>query len=317
MRIRLSGVPDNYISMPGCCPADHTGAFPLSIGEWLFAILLPAVASLYLNAGMRSSILPLGSVLECAMDRRRFLLGSAVGASLLTGWTQADRARAQPAAEKKNTDNEMTDDGTAGRIGEEAPSIPEKAGLVTTESADSFAATVARITSTIESNPNLTLITTVDHAANAESVGKELPPTTLVIFGNPALGTPLMQRERTIGIDLPQKMLIWQEDQTVNVTYNDPFYLADRHGITDAEKILTKIATALQKIATEGGLDEDDDADDQYQGPGDDDDGDNRDADGDSAIDEDDEDMDDDDDSDGNNRDDDGDGAIDEDDDLN
>jgi uncharacterized protein (DUF302 family) len=252
------------------------------------------------------------------MDRRQFLVGSAVGTSLLTGWSQPARARVQSTADAANDDT-MTDGGPPERIGEEPPSIPDKAGLVTVESSDPFEATVTRITRTIESNPNLTLITTVDHAANAESVGKELPPTTLLLFGNPKLGTPLMQRKRTIGIDLPQKILIWEKEQTVNVTYNDPFYLADRHGITGAEEILTKIATALQKIATgtERELDENDDADDQYQGPGDDDDGDNVDADGDGAIDEDDEDMDDDDDSDGNNRDDDGDGAIDEDDDLN
>jgi uncharacterized protein (DUF302 family) len=227
------------------------------------------------------------------MDRRRFLFGSAVGASLLAGWTQADLTQAQSTAEAMATDDTMPDGGTPQQVGEEAPSIPDKAGLVTIESTDSFAATVTRITNTIENNPNLTLVTTVNHAENAESVGMELPPTTLVVFGNPILGTPLMQRERTIGIDLPQKMLIWQEEQTVNVTYNDPFYLADRHGITDAEKILTKIATALRKIATGPDRGEND-ADD----------------DGDGAVDEDDEDP-----SDApSNDDDDGDGAIDEDD---
>jgi uncharacterized protein (DUF302 family) len=193
------------------------------------------------------------------MDRRRFLLGSAVGASLLAGCTQEELRQARQAAEEAGTDDEAsgTDDSEDGSNGDdeerEAFDIEEGIGLVTAESDDSFGDTVERIESAIEGNEALTLVTTVDHAANAESVGLELPPTTLLIFGNPALGTPLMQASRSVAIDLPQKMLIWEEGEEVFVTYNDPQYLAARHGIEDEEEIVEKIATALETLATGGG----------------------------------------------------------------
>jgi uncharacterized protein (DUF302 family) len=122
-------------------------------------------------------------------------------------------------------------------------------GLVTIDRNESFETVVKQITTTIENNEKLTLVTTVNHTKNAASVGLDLCPTTLILFGNPVLGTPLMQREQTIGIDLPQKMLVW-EDDGVHVTYNDPQYLADRHEIDDADDVLTKIAIALETIAT-------------------------------------------------------------------
>lgn len=80
-------------------------------------------------------------------------------------------------------------------------------GLVTITSDESVQATVSRIESAIEESP-LTLMTTVDHADNATSIKKELPPTTLLLFGNPDVGTPLMQTSRTIGLNLPQRMLV-------------------------------------------------------------------------------------------------------------
>lgn len=128
----------------------------------------------------------------------------------------------------------------------------EDDGLVTVESDQGVQATVDRITTAIEENGDLSLVGTVDHRENAESVGKSLQPTTLVIFGNPNLGTPLIQRERTVGIDLPQRMLVWQDGDTVNVTYNDPGYVADRHGIKVPEMLLERIDTALRGIATGG-----------------------------------------------------------------
>ncbi|WP_435155278.1 DUF302 domain-containing protein [Haladaptatus sp. DFWS20] len=129
-------------------------------------------------------------------------------------------------------------------------------GLVTVESEQDFDATVERIEGDIENIDVLTLVTTVDHSDNAESAGLDLPPTTLFIFGNPELGTPLMQTSRTIGIDLPQKLLVWQDGETVNVTYNDPQYLANRHGIENQQERLDTIARTLRTLATgssEGG----------------------------------------------------------------
>lgn len=124
-------------------------------------------------------------------------------------------------------------------------------GLVTVESDCDFEATVDRVRCDVEASP-LTLVTTVDHAANAASAGLELSPTTLFVFGNPEAGTPLMQAERSVAIDLPQKLLVWADEGEVYVTYNDPTYLAERHDIEGQEERLEGISTALRRLATGG-----------------------------------------------------------------
>jgi len=124
-------------------------------------------------------------------------------------------------------------------------------GLVTVERDEEFDAAVERITTAIEDSENLSLVTTVDHAANAESVDMGLRPTTLFVFGNPAAGTPLMQASQSIGIDLPQKLLVWEaEDGATNVSYNDPFFLAERHGLEGVDDLLENTASALDSLAT-------------------------------------------------------------------
>lgn len=125
-------------------------------------------------------------------------------------------------------------------------------GLVTIEGGESVEATVACIERAIEDADPM-LIATVDHAENAASVGEDLRPTTLLLFGNPAAGTPLMQETQSVGIDLPQKMLVWEdEDGEVNVTYNDPEYVATRHGIEGQEELLGMIGDALATLAESG-----------------------------------------------------------------
>lgn len=125
----------------------------------------------------------------------------------------------------------------------------EDDGLVTVLADGSVQETVDRISSDIESSP-LTLMTTVDHAANAASVDEDLPPTTLLIFGNPEVGTPLMQAARSTAIDLPQKMLVWKDDGQTKVTYNDSMYLAQRHGIDGQADRLGQIRSVLDQLAT-------------------------------------------------------------------
>jgi uncharacterized protein (DUF302 family) len=72
----------------------------------------------------------------------------------------------------------------------------------------------------------------IDHSGEAEKVGMKMRPTKLLIFGNPKGGTPLMLAAPSIAIDLPLKILIWQDDQgKVWVSYNSPEYLAERHGL--------------------------------------------------------------------------------------
>jgi uncharacterized protein (DUF302 family) len=103
-------------------------------------------------------------------------------------------------------------------------------GLVTLPSVHDFATTLRRLTQALEAK-GLTIFAAVDHAAGAASVGMTLRPTTVVMFGNPAGGTPLMQAAQTAGIDLPLKALVWQgEDGGVRLSYNDPAWIMQRNG---------------------------------------------------------------------------------------
>lgn len=89
----------------------------------------------------------------------------------------------------------------------------------------------------------------MDHSKNATSVDLKLNQTRIIIFGNPRLGTPLMQNSQTVSIDLPQKIIVYTDDNNkVNVAYNDPMYLKNRHSISDKDPILNKISGALNKI---------------------------------------------------------------------
>nr|WP_283949752.1 DUF302 domain-containing protein [Limobrevibacterium gyesilva] len=92
----------------------------------------------------------------------------------------------------------------------------------------------------------VTVFARIDHAAGAAAMDLPLRPTTLLIFGSPQAGTPLMQAEPTIGLDLPLKILAW-EDATGNawLTYDDPAWLARRHGIDPAEYLSVAAMTAL------------------------------------------------------------------------
>ncbi len=96
----------------------------------------------------------------------------------------------------------------------------------------------------------MTVFLRLNHSEGARNVGKQLRPTELVIFGNPKVGAPLMQCGQTIGIDLPQKALIWQDESgQVWLTYNDPRYLARRHAIDGCNEVLAKVQTALKNFA--------------------------------------------------------------------
>jgi uncharacterized protein (DUF302 family) len=167
---------------------------------------------------------------------------------------------------KRPTDGDGADGGNGKvKVGDEGggdgaagPSIP---GLVTVESDRSANATVERITGAIEANENLGLAAVVDHQANAASVGMDLRSTTVILFGNPALGTPLMQDSRQTGIDLPQKLLVYDDgDGQVRVGFNDPGYLAARHDVTSEDATLNTIAGALSTLAGGPGTSTDADA---------------------------------------------------------
>lgn len=122
-------------------------------------------------------------------------------------------------------------------------------GLVQVASNFSVAETGDRLEALLAER-RLNLVTRVDHARNAASVGKDLRDTQLFIFGNPNVGTPLMQCNQTVGIDLPQKMLIWQDaTEQVWLAYNDPQYLMSRHTLSACEPILERIHQVLEDLA--------------------------------------------------------------------
>lgn len=122
-------------------------------------------------------------------------------------------------------------------------------GIVTVESTLDFESTYTTLQNAIASNENLRIVAQLDHQANASNVGLELRPTKIIIFGNLNLGSTLMQNKQTIGLDLPQKILVWEaEDGTVNLSYNDPNFLASRHQIEGNEDMTMQISTALNNL---------------------------------------------------------------------
>ena len=122
-------------------------------------------------------------------------------------------------------------------------------GMSVIESHYGFDETVNRIERILDELPPVSLMARVDHRANAKRVGLELPPTTVLIFGNPNLGTRLMQSRRSAAIDLPMKMLVWQQGERVYIGWNEPQWIAKRHGIDDREAVVKKMTGALSRIA--------------------------------------------------------------------
>ena len=123
-------------------------------------------------------------------------------------------------------------------------------GLVSIKSNYDVAATANRLERVL-TEKGVTVFARIDHAEGARSIGQTLKPTLLIIFGNPAMGTPLMQRSRSMGIDLPLKALIWEDRAgQVWLTYNEPDYLARRHGLTEMKDVMQKMQQALSNFAT-------------------------------------------------------------------
>ncbi len=129
-----------------------------------------------------------------------------------------------------------------------APAAFAGMGLVTKKSAHSVTQTLDRLEGALK-DKGIIIFARIDHTAGAKKAGMPLRSTELLIFGNPKLGTPLMQSKQTIGIDLPLKVLAWEDENgQVWLTYNAPDFLANRHGITDRAQVLAKMTEALQKL---------------------------------------------------------------------
>jgi uncharacterized protein (DUF302 family) len=104
-------------------------------------------------------------------------------------------------------------------------------GLIALKSPHAAKATMDRLQAALK-DKGLTIFARIDHAAGAAKIAKQLRATELLIFGNPQGGTPFMECSQTVGIDLPLKALVWQDESgQVWLGYNDPAYLAQRHGV--------------------------------------------------------------------------------------
>src|SRR6516164_8770091 len=119
-------------------------------------------------------------------------------------------------------------------------------GLAMVKSAHGVKDTVDRLAAHVIAK-GMKVFARIDHAQGASEVGLALRPTELLIFGNAKGGTPLMQSRQTIGIDLPLKALVWQDEVgKVWVSYNDPSWLAKRHGLgPDIDSALSAMAAGL------------------------------------------------------------------------
>lgn len=113
-------------------------------------------------------------------------------------------------------------------------------GIVDCRSAHSVDETVERLKRILQAK-GIAVFAVVDHSGEAARAGMEMPPTKLVIFGNPKAGTPLMLAAPSVAIDLPLKILVWEDaGGAVWASYNSPAYLQERHGIP--EDLLGNIA---------------------------------------------------------------------------
>ena len=121
-------------------------------------------------------------------------------------------------------------------------------GLISKKSPHSVSKTLDRLEDILKKK-GITIAVRWSHDAGAKKAGLSLRPTEILIFGNPKMGTHFMTSNQTAGIDLPMKALAWQDEKgQVWLTYNDPAYIAKRHGITDRNEIVKKMTGALKNM---------------------------------------------------------------------
>jgi len=125
--------------------------------------------------------------------------------------------------------------------------MPDARGVVSLASPHTFADTVQRLLSGFASH-GIKVFATIDQQAEARAVGLTMPPTTLIVFGNPKAGTPVMLAQPRSGIDLPLKVLVSEaEPGEVSVSFNSAFYIVERHSLAAA--LASNLAPAERLIA--------------------------------------------------------------------
>ncbi|MEM7176967.1 MAG: DUF302 domain-containing protein [Pseudomonadota bacterium] len=127
------------------------------------------------------------------------------------------------------------------------------ADLVTKPSDNTVENTVAKLTAAIE-KAGAKVFAVVDHAAGAKKVGTDLPPTQMVMFGNPKIGTPAIQASPTMGLDLPLRVVVYEDsDGAVMMAYHDPADVAAQHGVPEGAPVIGKMQGALDKLTSAAG----------------------------------------------------------------
>jgi uncharacterized protein (DUF302 family) len=123
-------------------------------------------------------------------------------------------------------------------------------GMIAIKSAHSAKVTMDRYEAAVKA-ASMNVFARVDHAAGAQRIGKSLRPTEVLIWGSPQAGTPMLECSQTVGIDLPQKALVWQDaGGDVYLGWNDPVHLVtNRHETKGCEGVTTAIARALAGFA--------------------------------------------------------------------
>ncbi|MGI9335956.1 MAG: DUF302 domain-containing protein [Gammaproteobacteria bacterium] len=131
----------------------------------------------------------------------------------------------------------------------EAPAqVSPDGGIVTKRSAHSVQATLDKLEN-IVAQKGFTVFARIDHAAGAAKVGQGLRPTQTLIFGNPKVGTKLMDAKQSASLDLPIRVASWEDAEgAVWLAYNDPAWLTSRHGIGGAQAVVETMTGALGKL---------------------------------------------------------------------
>lgn len=129
--------------------------------------------------------------------------------------------------------------------------IAEERGLLVFKSEYSASETLARLKANLQEK-KFKVFSHIDHSAGAKANAITIRDTQLVVFGNPKIGSRLMQCNQAVAIDLPQKALIWKDsDGSILLAFNNPDYLSQRHQLGNCQQLISKITAALTKIANE------------------------------------------------------------------
>ena len=183
--------------------------------------------------------------------RRRITLLISLSLAALIGVTgcekkekkdkEATAEKAQKAEEKKPKTEEPV---------EPDPSKPATVGIVTVETSKSVKEVVGEMTRRLEKARSVSVIAEVDHAKNAESADMQLPATSLLLFSNPGLETPLIADSLGAGLEFPQKVLVWKpsEGEKTKVAFNAPEYVAKRHGVEHLGLFMGRMADGLANV---------------------------------------------------------------------